>query len=268
MATHGRIAPPSCVRQINIGGEQVNRSVVSRWHERSDHRRITLHNVYGPTECAVDTTVARLVEGGSDIGRPIENYTLYILGPEMSLVPFGSPGELYVAGAGLARGYLNRPSLTAQRFVANPFYQPHTVSSSSRLYRTGDLVRYQPNGTLEFLGRVDDQVKVRGFRVELGEIESWLARHAAVSNVVVVARDCRAGQKQLVAYVTPRDGAKSDPTLDRQLKAYLRQLLPEYMVPSAVVALDAFPATPNGKIDLRCLTRARDRARASPVRCT
>jgi len=253
LAKDSRAAPPPCIRQINIGGEQVNRAMISEWYKRADNVRIVLHNVYGPTECTVDTTVVQLVEGVSNIGKPIENYSLYVLGPAMSLVPAGAPGELYVGGVGLARGYLHRPDLTAERFVVNPFHDAHRRQSSSRLYKTGDLVRYLADGNLEFLGRADGQVKIRGFRIELGEIESQLAEHEAVGIAAVVARDSNSGEKRLVAYLTPKDGAEPDQSLAAELKAYLKQLMPEYMVPSAWVVLAALPLTPNGKVDAKAL---------------
>jgi amino acid adenylation domain-containing protein len=241
------------VRQINIGGEQVNPAMVAQWHRHGGHADITLHNVYGPTECTVDTTVARLVAGGSTIGKPIENYSLYVLGPGMSLVPFGAPGELHVAGVGLARGYLNRADLTAERFVANPFHDSQKRSSSSRLYKTGDLVRYLPTGELEFLGRVDGQVKIRGFRVEVGEIESQLAEHDSIGAAVVVARNDAAGEKRLVAYVIPKPGANPGGTLAGDLRTHLQQCVPDYMVPAHFVVLDELPLTVNGKVDHKAL---------------
>jgi acyl carrier protein len=159
-------------------------------------------------------------------------------------VPIGVPGELYVGGAGVGRGYLNRPELTAERFIPNPF----RPGAGKRLYRSGDLVRYLPNRDLEYRGRIDAQIKIRGFRIELGEIEAVLRQHAAVREVVVLARE-DSGEKRLVAYVVP---AQQAPTVS-ELNGFLRQKLPEYMVPSAFMFLDALPLTANGKIDRRNL---------------
>src|SRR6185369_7863418 len=178
------------------------------------------------------------------IGGPIANAELYVLNSQMQLLPQGVTGELYLGGAGLARGYLKRAELTAERFLPHPFSR----RAGDRLYRTGDLVRYLPDGNLEFIGRADEQVKVRGFRIELGEIESVLGTHAAVREVVVIASEDAAGNKQLVAYVV------SDESIDsNQLRAYLKERLPEYMVPSAFVTLAEMPLTPNGKVDRKAL---------------
>jgi amino acid adenylation domain-containing protein len=210
-----------------------------------------LVNHYGPTECTVVATSGAVECGGEEasapaIGRPISNTQVYVLGAAMELAPVGVTGELYLGGERLARGYWNRPEQTAERFIPHPF----STEPGARLYRTGDLVRYLPDGNLEFIGRADEQVKVRGFRIELGEIESVLGTHAAVREVVVIASEDAAGNKQLVAYVV------SDESIDsNQLRAYLKGRLPEYMVPSAFVTLEEMPLTPNGKVDRKALPK-------------
>ncbi|WP_436498874.1 amino acid adenylation domain-containing protein [Actinokineospora sp. HUAS TT18] len=215
-----------------VGGEACDANL---WRRLRAAPSVTSLNVYGPTECTVDTVWASMADSPEPvIGRPVDNTAVYVLDGDGALVPPGVAGELYLAGAGVGRGYLNRPALTAQRFVANPFGAP-----GSRMYRTGDLVRWTADGRLLYLGRADDQVKVRGFRVELGEIESVLTEHPAIAQAAVIARDDR-----LVAYVAP--GVPTD------LDAHLRRALPDYMVPT-VVELDALPLNANGKIDRRAL---------------
>jgi acyl carrier protein len=180
------------------------------------------------------------------IGRPIANTTLHVLGEDLRLAPVGAVGELYIGGAGVARGYLARPELTAERFVPDPF----SAEPGARMYRTGDRVRRLADGRLDFLGRMDSQVKVRGFRIELGEIETALLQLPAVREAVVVVREDRPGQARLVAYVVPRPDQAADATL---LQQSLRQALPEHMVPSAFVVMEAFPLSPNGKVDRKAL---------------
>ncbi|MDZ7269873.1 MAG: amino acid adenylation domain-containing protein [candidate division KSB1 bacterium] len=226
-------------------GENCSREIAARW---APGRRFI--NAYGPTEntvCASCHRVEKLPEqAGIPIGRPIANVQLYILDEHLQPVPVGVAGELYIGGVSLARGYHRRPDLTAEKFIPNPF----STEPGSRLYRSGDWARWLPDGTIEFLGRLDQQVKVRGFRIELGEIETVLAQHPGLREVAVVAREARAGERQLVAYVAPR--AESAPA-SAELREFLGSRLPEYMIPALFVTLPSLPVTPSGKIDRRAL---------------
>ncbi|MGW3965809.1 amino acid adenylation domain-containing protein [Amycolatopsis sp. NPDC005003] len=231
LAAAGVIADGRCaLGVVGVGGEAVSQTL---WETLASMPGTEAYNLYGPTEATVDALVGRF--GDADrpvVGRPVHNTRAYVLDGGLSPVPAGVPGELYLAGAGLARGYHGRPALTADRFVASPF------EPGQRMYRTGDLVRWRPDGQLEYLGRTDDQVKIRGFRIEPGEIETALTRHDDVTQALVVVRD-----ERLVAYTTP---ATADAV---ELREFLARSLPEYMVPAAIVPLDAFPVTPNGKLD-------------------
>jgi len=232
------------LRFLLTGGDKLRR-------EPRKASTFSLVNHYGPTENTVVTTCAPVgaatrTDAPPPIGRPIANTQVYLLDAQMQPVPAGVPGELYISGTGLARGYLNRPELTAEKFVPNPF----SHKPGARLYKTGDLVRYLPNGNIEFLGRIDDQVKIRGFRIELGEIEAVLSQHPAVQESVVLAREDVPGNKRLVAYVLVNQ--KPAPSM-QELQHFLKEKLPEYMVPSAFVRLETLPLTPNGKVDRRAL---------------
>ncbi|MCF2133805.1 MULTISPECIES: non-ribosomal peptide synthetase [Mycetohabitans] len=246
------------VRAILIGGDALSASARDAWFSGEGHRPRLL-NAYGPTETTVTATIHEVADNKSSwctIGRPIDNTRLYILDSHQQSVPLGAVGELYIGGAGVARGYLNRPKLTAERFVRDPFAN----EPNARMYKTGDLARYLPDGNLEFLGRNDYQVKIRGFRIELGEIEACLAKHAQVHEAVVLAMG-ESSAKRLVAYVV----AKADEQLANTLRTHVASALPEYMVPSAFVRLDAFPLTPNGKLDRRALPEPDDVALAHQV---
>ncbi|MGV3772896.1 MAG: non-ribosomal peptide synthetase [Verrucomicrobiales bacterium] len=236
------------VKQLLFGGEAVDPKWVRAVLEYQPPRRL-LH-VYGPTENTTFSTwhlVKEVAEGAQTIpiGKPIANSSAYILDKNLNPVPAGVPGEVYTGGDGLARGYLHRPEVTAEKFVPNPF-----GPVGSRLYKTGDLGKFTPNGEIEFVGRIDHQVKIRGFRIELGEIESALARHPNVSNAIVLVREDIPGEKRLVGYLTPK--TKPAPATT-ELREYLNQSLPDYMVPTAFVAMESFPLTPNEKVDRKAL---------------
>jgi acyl-CoA synthetase (AMP-forming)/AMP-acid ligase II len=207
-------------------------------------------NLYGPTETTTYSTWTEMRRGEGfvpHIGGPIGNTRIYILDGQGEPSPIGVAGEIYIGGAGVARGYLNRPELTAERFVSDRFAR----EANARMYKTGDLGRWREDGTMEFLGRNDHQVKVRGFRIELGEIEAKLSAHPGVREAVVVAREGSSGDKQLVAYFTR---AVSEEGVEAEgLRGRLIESLPEYMVPAAYVELEAFPLTPNGKLDRKAL---------------
>ena len=229
---------------IITAGEACTSDLVSRW---AKGRRF--FNAYGPTETTVCASMLDVSDNGytnPPIGSPIDNFQLYVLDSNLQPVAIGVPGELLIGGMGLARGYLNRPDLTAEKFIPNPF----SSVEGARLYKSGDLVRYLADGNIEFLGRIDHQVKVRGFRIELGEIEAVLVDHPNILDVVAVVREDKPGDKRLVAYLIS-DG-DHELTVG-ELRAYLRDLLPDYMIPSAFMILDEFPLTPNGKIDKKAL---------------
>ena len=237
------------LHHLLFGGEAVDPRWVKEVLENSPPRRL-LH-VYGPTETTTFASwylVKEVPQGATTvpIGAPISNTQFYVLDAHRQPVPIGVAGELYIGGDGLARGYLNRPELTAEKFIPNSY----SSDPEAKLYKTGDLVRYLPDGNIEFLGRIDQQVKLRGFRIELGEIETLLRQHPSVRDVIVLAREDSPGEKRLVAYLVVEE--ESTPTTT-ELRSFLKEKMPDYMVPSAFVILEAFPLTPNGKIDRRAL---------------
>jgi amino acid adenylation domain-containing protein len=249
------LAACTALRHMMSGGEALDVGLARVF--QASLPGATLSNVYGPSEASDDAThlVVDTDEVGAanvPLGRPIANMQCHVLDAQMQPLPIGAPGELFIGGAGLARGYLGRPDLTAERFVAHPF------TPGERLYRTGDLARYRADGLIEYLGRIDFQVKLRGHRIELGEIEAALQALPGVQSSVVVAREDSPGLKQLVAYVT---GA---PIIAAEIKHALGQRLPDYMVPAAVVRLQALPLLPNGKIDRKALPRP-ESAAAGPT---
>jgi amino acid adenylation domain-containing protein len=247
------------LRRMFCGGEALPSKLAARFGETVGAE---LCNLYGPTEASIDAAACPLgrdafadghaVGGLVSLGRPISNVSMYVLDEWMRPVPAGVKGELYIGGEGLARGYLGRAGLTAERFVPNPF----AAREGERLYRTGDLGRWDADGRLHYLGRADEQVKVRGFRIELGEVEAALRAHADVSGVAVVveeAEEAGAAPQGLIAYVVFRPGASHGPG---ELRDFLTRRLPEYMIPSSFVALEALPLTANGKLDRKALPRA------------
>ncbi|MBZ5596322.1 MAG: amino acid adenylation domain-containing protein [Acidobacteriia bacterium] len=235
-----------CLQKLLLGGEALPVSLVEQIRGAVTGE---IYNMYGPTETTIWSTTHRVEEadGSIPIGRPIANTQTYILDRFLRPVPEGAIGELFIAGAGVVRGYLKRPELTAERFLPNPF----CPDTDSRMYRTGDLVRYRPDGAIEYLGRVDFQVKIRGFRVELGEIEAVIERYPGVRQAVAtVHHEEKAGDKRLIAYVVLDQPDSPSAT---GMRAYLRDQLPEYMVPSAFVRLEKMPLTDNGKINRNAL---------------
>ena len=240
------------LRYVFLGGEPISLSRLWGWLQ-SVSCQAQIVNTYGPTECTDLSTSYRLKEPASflekaiPLGRSIFNVQNFILSQSLELLPVGVVGELYIGGEGVGAGYLNQPEMTAEKFIEVSFSDEQKVL----LYKTGDLARYLPDGNIEFLGRIDNQVKIRGFRIELGEIEVTLAQHPSLREGVVMAREDKLGDKYLVAYVIPNS---SQPTIP-QLRSFLKSKLPDYMVPSTFVFLEAIPLTPNGKIDRRALPK-------------
>ncbi|RPE33070.1 non-ribosomal peptide synthetase [Kitasatospora cineracea] len=248
------------LRSVVVGGDSVEPETVRRWSAGR-----ALRNHYGPTEmsCTVSGSDPLTADEAPPIGRPIANTRLHVLDGDLALVPTGAAGELYATGAGTARGYLGRPGLTAERFLPCPYGPPGT-----RMYRTGDLVRRRPDGRLDFLGRADGQVKIRGYRIEPGEVEAALAAVDGVAEAVVAAHGDQPSDRRLVGYAVARPGTALDPVA---LRAAVARTLPDFMVPAAVLLLDALPLTPHGKVDRRALpapdfaARAAGKAARTPV---
>jgi acyl-coenzyme A synthetase/AMP-(fatty) acid ligase/acyl carrier protein len=240
---------PETLRLVIIGGEMAMADPLQTWF-RYAPRSVRLTNSYGPTEATVVATVYEAKEQSGfhnvPIGRPIGNIRAYVLDKRMYPVPLEVPGELYIGGEGLARGYLNNPDLSAERFAPDPF----GPVAGARLYRTGDFARYLADGNIEFLSRTDNQVKIRGYRIELGEVEMILNQHPAIEQAVVTAQGDGLSSNRLVAYVVSR---KERSPFVSELQSFLREKLPDFMVPSAVIFLDSLQLTPSGKIDRRAL---------------
>jgi amino acid adenylation domain-containing protein len=234
--------PPS-VQTVNLAGEALSQKLVEEIYGNSNVTKV--FDLYGPTEnTTYSTFTLRQRSGRATIGKPLANSEAYIVDAYGEPAPIGVPGELYVAGALLTRGYLNNPELTAQKFIAHPF------KPGARAYRTGDLARYLPNGDIEFLGRMDYQIKIRGYRIEPGEIENELANHPAVQENVIVMREDAPDQPYLAAYVVTRPSLQ---VAAQDLRQFLHERIPAYMVPTAFVLMDKLPLTPNGKVDRRAL---------------
>ncbi|HEX8354146.1 MAG TPA: amino acid adenylation domain-containing protein, partial [Pyrinomonadaceae bacterium] len=243
---------PAQLRRVIVGNEKTLPESLAKWQSAVGHQ-LAWNNAYGPSETTITASnyepqrgEQRQGAGAVPIGRPVMNATIYVLDPTQRPVPVGVAGELCIGGVGLARGYHGRPAQTAEGFTPNPY----AAAGGERMYRTGDLARYLPDGNVEFLGRVDEQVKVRGFRIELGEIEAVLSRHEGVREAAVVARPDGGGGNRLVAYVVESEAGAATAG---ELRRHLKETLPEYMIPSAFVTLEALPLTPNGKVDRRRL---------------
>jgi non-ribosomal peptide synthetase component F len=254
-------AIPDSVQVVNLAGEPLSQKLVEEIYATSKVAKV--FDLYGPTENTTYATFTLRQRGGRPtIGKPLANSEAYIVDGYGEPTPIGVPGELYVAGALLTRGYLNNPELTAQKFIAHPF------KARARAYRTGDLTRYLPNGEIEFLGRIDHQIKIRGYRLEPGEIENEIANHPAVQENVVVMREEIPGQPYLAAYVVSRAGSAVSAN---DLRQFLHERIPAYMVPSTFVLMEKLPLTPNGKVDRRALpsptevSATPDKATESPL---
>jgi amino acid adenylation domain-containing protein len=231
------------LRTIITAGEACSASLVSSW---GAGRRFI--NAYGPTEGTVCATISECIDDGQEptIGRPIPNVQIYLLDEYLQPVPVGVPAELYIGGIGLARGYLNQPELTAEKFIPSPFDN----KPATRLYKSGDLARYRPDGNIEFLGRLDHQIKIRGYRIEIGEIETVLRHHPDITEAVVLPQEALSGGKRLVCYIVLKQ--QSSLTIN-ELRNFLKETLPEYMIPSKFVVMQSLPLNRTGKVDRNLL---------------
>lgn len=247
--------PPS-LRLVIIGGERVLPERQAKWR-RVIRDRVRLVNTYGPTEATVVATICDLTDRtapaevlpDAPIGRAVPNVQTYILDRYLRPLPVGVPGELHIGGVGLARGYLNQPEQTAKRFISNPFLE----NGKKRLYKSGDVAKYLPDGQIEFCGRIDNQVKIHGFRIELEEIEAIIAQHPMIGQVTVVMREDTSGEKRLVAYIVPSPAAADATEVKNEARSFLKHRLPAFMIPSLFIVLDKLPVTVNGKIDKKLL---------------
>jgi amino acid adenylation domain-containing protein len=243
----GALLAMKSLRKLLLGGEPLPSTLANLLFKELPAE---IYNMYGPTETTIWSTAFKIETVQQDvvpIGKPIANTSIYLLDQQRCLVPFGAIGELYIGGEGVTRGYWNRLELTAERFILSPF----SKDPADRLYKTGDLARYRADGTIEFHGRIDQQVKIRGVRVELGEIENVLGAHPAVREVVVIVSETTTAHQQLVACVVSN---ASDRVNLQQLQNHARRKLPEYMIPTALLCLENLPVTPNGKVDRKALT--------------
>ena len=251
-------------KTLIVGGEALKTDIVEKLYRKNSNKMTYLINEYGPSECTIASSTyvynPKLKNSAEElyIGTPISNTQIHILDKDHHLVPIGIPGELHIAGAGVARGYLNQPELTKKKFIPNPFATPEDTKNgiNQTLYKTGDLARWLSDGNIEYLGRIDTQVKIRGFRIELGEIESVLNQYPEIKNSVVIVQGTKEN-KQLIGFYLLHDPLSIDGIAaeleTEKLRSYLKEKLPDYMIPSGFVALSQIPLTPNGKIDRKLL---------------
>ena len=255
-----RLSECKTLRQVFCSGESLLPNHVEEFYRQGISAE--LHNLYGPTEASIDVSYWKCSEEDAKrsnvpIGRPIANTQFYILDQHLNIVPPGGIGDLYIGGVGLARGYLNQRELTAERFIPNLY----SGDPKARLYKTGDLCRYLSDGNIEFMGRSDHQIKIRGFRVELGEIESVLLKHPTIRDAVVLSKEFNEAESRLVAYIVANEDIEIG-----ELRGYLEQHLPDYMLPSTFLILPELPLTPSGKVDGKVLlTMELNRSGESPV---
>ncbi|MBE9064900.1 non-ribosomal peptide synthetase, partial [cf. Phormidesmis sp. LEGE 11477] len=238
------------LRMVLVGGEPPTPTLINTWSQN----RLFI-NAYGPTETTVNASMVACGNGHDTEPTllPSTNKQLYILDDNLQLLPVGAVGELHIGGVGIARGYLNRSDLTAERFIPNPFFKRGSEQQSPTLYKTGDLATYLPDGRIKVLGRIDTQTKIRGFRIELGEVERILQSHLDIKTVLVIVREDEPGDKRLVAYGIPANSNSVEATTPADVRQFVAEMLPQYMVPSVFMWLPALPLTPNGKVDIKAL---------------